>query len=140
MIRILAVIAALVLGYAGVSRRFERSIVTAPILFVTARDDEVERVLGLELGADDYVTKPFSVRELLLRLKAVLREINGWDADGNPLSTQDDAAAALVAGNTWQPPTVGGAESAGRAAAAENDDASASLKHPKFYMGQQKII
>ncbi len=44
-----------------------------PVLFVTARDDEVDRVLGLEMGADDYITKPFSPRELVARLKAVLR-------------------------------------------------------------------
>ena len=44
-----------------------------PVLFVTARDDEVDRVLGLELGADDYLTKPFSPRELVARVKAVLR-------------------------------------------------------------------
>ena len=44
-----------------------------PVLFVTARDDEVDRVLGLELGADDYVTKPFSPRELVSRVRAVLR-------------------------------------------------------------------
>ena len=44
-----------------------------PILFVTARDDEVDRVLGLEMGADDYVTKPFSPRELVARVKTVLR-------------------------------------------------------------------
>jgi DNA-binding response OmpR family regulator len=44
-----------------------------PILFVTARDDEVDRVLGLELGADDYVTKPFSPRELVTRVRTVLR-------------------------------------------------------------------
>jgi len=44
-----------------------------PVLFVTARDDEVERVLGLELGADDYVTKPFSPRELVARVKTVIR-------------------------------------------------------------------
>ena len=44
-----------------------------PVLFVTARDDEVDRVLGLELGADDYVTKPFSPRELVARVKTVLR-------------------------------------------------------------------
>jgi DNA-binding response OmpR family regulator len=46
---------------------------TTPVLFVTARDDEVDRVLGLELGADDYVTKPFSPRELVARVHAVLR-------------------------------------------------------------------
>lgn len=44
-----------------------------PVLMLTARDDEIDRVLGLELGADDYVTKPFSVRELMARVKAVLR-------------------------------------------------------------------
>ena len=44
-----------------------------PIVFVTARDEEVDRILGLELGGDDYVTKPFSPRELVARVKAVLR-------------------------------------------------------------------
>ncbi|MBU4335154.1 MAG: response regulator transcription factor [Actinobacteria bacterium] len=44
-----------------------------PVLFVTARDDEVDRIVGLELGADDYVTKPFSPRELVARVHAVLR-------------------------------------------------------------------
>ena len=48
-----------------------------PVLFVTARDDEVDRVLGLELGADDYLTKPFSPRELVSRVKAVLRRTQG---------------------------------------------------------------
>jgi DNA-binding response OmpR family regulator len=44
-----------------------------PIIMITARGEEIDRVVGLELGADDYVTKPFSVRELLARIKAVLR-------------------------------------------------------------------
>lgn len=44
-----------------------------PVLFLTARDDEVDRILGLELGADDYVTKPFSPRELVARIKAILK-------------------------------------------------------------------
>lgn len=48
-----------------------------PIIFLTARDDEVDRVVGLELGADDYVTKPFSPRELVARVKAVLRRAEG---------------------------------------------------------------
>jgi DNA-binding response OmpR family regulator len=48
-----------------------------PVLFVTARDDEVDRVLGLEMGADDYVTKPFSPRELVARVKTVLRRAQG---------------------------------------------------------------
>jgi DNA-binding response OmpR family regulator len=44
-----------------------------PILFVTARKEEVDRILGLEMGADDYITKPFSLREVMARIKAVLR-------------------------------------------------------------------
>jgi two-component system alkaline phosphatase synthesis response regulator PhoP len=44
-----------------------------PIILLTARDDEIDRVLGLELGADDYVSKPFSLRELMARIRAVLR-------------------------------------------------------------------
>ena len=44
-----------------------------PIIILTAKDDEVDKVVGFELGADDYVTKPFSVRELILRIKAVLK-------------------------------------------------------------------
>ena len=44
-----------------------------PILILTAKDDEVDKVVGFELGADDYVTKPFSVRELILRVKAILK-------------------------------------------------------------------
>jgi DNA-binding response OmpR family regulator len=46
---------------------------TLPILFLTARDGEIDRVLGLELGADDYVTKPFSPREVVARVRAILR-------------------------------------------------------------------
>lgn len=48
-----------------------------PVLFCTARDDEIDRVLGLELGADDYITKPFSPREVVARVKAVLRRSAG---------------------------------------------------------------
>src|SRR5437868_12756178 len=48
-----------------------------PVLFVTARDDEVDRIVGLELGADDYVTKPFSPRELVARVGSVLRRSRG---------------------------------------------------------------
>jgi len=57
--------------------------VQTPIIMLTARGQEVDKVLGLELGADDYITKPFSVRELLARVKAVLRR---FPAEGEPES------------------------------------------------------
>src|ERR1043165_6099608 len=50
-----------------------RTTSTVPIMMLTARDDEVDKVLGLELGADDYTPKPFSIRELRSRIRAVLR-------------------------------------------------------------------
>ena len=59
-------------GFA-VCRELRRSGVTTPIILLTARSEEAEKVLGLELGADDYVTKPFSPLELRARIKAVLR-------------------------------------------------------------------
>lgn len=49
--------------------------IEAPILLLTAKSEEVDKVIGLELGADDYVTKPFSLRELLARIKAILRRV-----------------------------------------------------------------
>ena len=60
-----------------ICRRLRESGDWTPVIFVTARDDEVDRILGLELGADDYVTKPFSPRELVSRVKAVLRRTAG---------------------------------------------------------------
>ena len=75
-----------------------------PVLFVTARDDEVDRVLGLELGADDYLTKPFSPRELVSRVRAVLRRTQGTVAQP-PLAL---GAVRLDPGT--REVTVGGAE------------------------------
>jgi DNA-binding response OmpR family regulator len=54
---------------------------TVPILMLTAKDEEVDKIVGLELGADDYMTKPFSVRELLARVKAMLRRVDMLRAD-----------------------------------------------------------
>jgi len=55
--------------------RILRQEMTVPILMLTARDEEVDKVVGLEVGADDYMTKPFSMRELLARVKALLRRV-----------------------------------------------------------------
>jgi DNA-binding response OmpR family regulator len=59
-----------------------RSASDLPVLMLTARDGEIDRVLGLELGADDYVTKPFSPRELVARVKAILRRADGPSTRG----------------------------------------------------------
>ncbi len=56
-----------------VLKQLRQDKVSTPIILVTAKGDEFDRVLGLELGADDYITKPFSPREVVARLKAVLR-------------------------------------------------------------------
>ncbi len=72
-----------------VCRRLRTAQDWTPVLFVTARDDEVDRIVGLELGADDYVTKPFSPRELVARVGTVLRRTH-------PLA---DAPAALQVGS-----------------------------------------
>jgi DNA-binding response OmpR family regulator len=66
-----------------VCRRLRDSGDWTPIIFVTARDDEVDRILGLELGGDDYLTKPFSPRELVARIKGILRRLDG--PGGSPM-------------------------------------------------------
>ena len=62
---------------------------TVPIIMLTARAEEFDRVLGLDLGADDYVTKPFSVRELMARIRALLRRTNGEGALPDDLCFDD---------------------------------------------------
>ena len=68
----------------AVCKRIRQSL-DIPILMISAKDEEIDKILGLELGADDYITKPFSVRELMARVKANLRksEITSKVADGN---------------------------------------------------------
>ncbi|NNE74181.1 MAG: response regulator transcription factor [Acidimicrobiales bacterium] len=84
----------------GVCRQV-RETNDVPILILTARDDEIDRVLGLELGADDYVTKPFSPREVVARVKAILRRTEGPgrvdDTDSYELgSVRVDASSRTV--------------------------------------------
>ena len=67
-----------------VLRRFQQTF-DVPVIFLTARNDEIDRVLGLELGADDYVTKPFSPRELVARVRARLRRAGAVPA-ASPVS------------------------------------------------------
>jgi len=80
-----------------VLRRLRAAGSKAPVLMLTARDDEVDKVIGLELGADDYVTKPFGLRELLSRVKALLRRAYGdlADAQGGRVIRHDDLVIDL---------------------------------------------
>lgn len=68
-----------------------REVSQVPLLFLTARSDEIDRVVGLEMGADDYVCKPFSPRELVARVKANLRRYNPIDAISSTDSDTDSS-------------------------------------------------
>jgi DNA-binding response OmpR family regulator len=69
-----------------VCRRLRTEGDWTPVLFATARDDEVDRIVGLEMGADDYITKPFSPRELVARVTSVLRRTRGVPEAAPPLT------------------------------------------------------
>src|SRR5512135_3148108 len=77
-----------------VCRRIRRDSI-APILMLTARAEEIDRVLGLEVGADDYLTKPFSIRELLARVHALLRRV---ELDQTAGQSSEAAAPVITAG------------------------------------------
>jgi two-component system response regulator RegX3 len=88
-----------------------RATSTVPIIMLTAKDSEVDIIVGLELGADDYVTKPYSTRELLARVRAVLRrsEVEGDDEDDSIVQVGDirmdiDRHTVLVRGELTQMP------------------------------------
>ncbi len=73
-----------------VCRRLRASGDQTPIIMLTARDEDIDKILGLELGADDYLTKPFNPRELIARVKAILRRSDGkQQADGKPIHRGD---------------------------------------------------
>lgn len=72
-----------------------RETSTIPVLFLTARDGEVDRILGLELGGDDYVTKPFSPREIVARVRAILRRGNHQTASQTPATGLHHDATAM---------------------------------------------
>ncbi|MCW5873696.1 MAG: response regulator transcription factor [Anaerolineales bacterium] len=79
-----------------------------PILMLTARDDEIDRVLGLELGADDYLTKPFSMRELLARVKAMLRRVEMEHSGAKPAASETLTSGNLVIDTTRHEVTLDG--------------------------------
>ena len=74
---------------------------TLPIVMLTARDDELDKLLGLELGADDYVTKPFSPRELVARVRAVLRRTDGRLTLARRSEPATSAWTSRACGSRW---------------------------------------
>lgn len=76
-----------------ICKRLRQEKIKTPILMLTAKDDEFDKILGLELGADDYLTKPFSPREVVARVKAILRRTT--DSDG----TNQEEENYLIIGN-----------------------------------------
>mgnify|MGYP004661892073 CR=1 FL=1 len=73
----------------SVCKRIKNSL-NVPIIMLTAKDGEIDKILGLELGADDYITKPFSVRELVARVKANLRKIEVVSNNNQVLNVQNE--------------------------------------------------
>ena len=73
-----------------------RNSLNVPILMLTAKDEEIDKILGLELGADDYITKPFSVRELMARIKANLRKSEAKET--KVVSNEDIKTKKIVVG------------------------------------------
>ncbi len=66
-----------------ICRRVRNALVYTPMLMLTSRSSELDRVLGLEMGADDYITKPFSIRELLARVKALFRRVDALKSEAS---------------------------------------------------------
>jgi DNA-binding response OmpR family regulator len=82
-----------------VCKALRRESFQSPIIMLTARDDEIDRVVGLEIGADDYVTKPFSMRELIARVKAQLRRTETIRDELDKLKTSAPGQDTLPFGN-----------------------------------------
>lgn len=111
-----------------------RARTSVPILMLSARDDEIDRVSGLEAGADDYVVKPFSPRELVARVKAILRRSAGLHAElGGVLSVGDvtldrDARSAAVGGRKLD------------LTAREFELLAALLSHPGIVLSRDRLL
>jgi DNA-binding response OmpR family regulator len=109
-----------------------------PVLMLTARSDDVDKIVGLEVGADDYITKPFNPREVVARVKAALRR-RDWDR----ADREEEAPAPVVVGNLELDPAgrdvrVGG--TAVRLRQREFDLLHAFLRHPNVALDRERLL
>jgi two-component system, OmpR family, response regulator len=109
-----------------------------PILILSARDDEVDRVAGLEAGADDYVTKPFSPRELVARVKAILRRTAGGATGGIAIDAGNLAVGDVALDRPSRTVTVAGEEV--ELTSREFDLLAALLAHPGVVLSRQRLL
>ncbi len=109
-----------------------------PILMLTARDDDIDKIVGLELGADDYLTKPFNPRELVARVKAILRRAEPRRASGGTTGE-----GAITIGNLSVDPARREARVAGQRVdlrAKEFDLLLALAEHPEIVLSREKLL
>lgn len=82
-----------------VCKKLRQEKVDTPIMILTAKDDELDKIIGLELGADDYMTKPFSPREVLARMKAIMRRIQPSSISKEKIGGIQDASKKITIGD-----------------------------------------
>jgi DNA-binding response OmpR family regulator len=111
-----------------------------PVIMLTARSDDVDKIVGLEMGADDYVTKPFNPREVVARVKAALRR-RSWDREASDEPEQE--AAPVTVGNVTLEPASRDVTVAGtrvRLRQREFDLLEAFLRHPNVVLDRERLL
>jgi DNA-binding response OmpR family regulator len=110
-----------------------------PVIMLTARSDDVDKIVGLEMGADDYVTKPFNPREVVARVKAALRRRN-WDRESDESDREPDP---VTVGNVTLEPASRDVTVAGsrvRLRQREFDLLEAFLRHPNIVLDRERLL
>ena len=119
--------------------RFLRATTQIPVILLTAKTEEMDRIVGLEMGADDYVTKPFSPRELLARIKAVLRRSGGGPSEVHAPDAQGFAFADWIL-RTGERELVGADGVAVPLSTGEYNLLHAFVTHPKRVLTRDQLL